>query len=437
MAERSRVQPVVVEVLTDEASARRQLEGRVELIESVLRETRELEALLRPKDWRWRLFQQHSLVTGLLEREAALPEALERTERRAQLEGWPKDAPILKVIRTLRLRRERLARQVTGRLESLSYLLPSEASLEQRLRLLEQLHQEEPDLRREPTEPFSLRIDGRDESTLHWGRMVVPTLVWLLLEGVLFTTGLSFAVSQTLVPGLVVSVLFAAFWSSAVASTSMWITPSRLVWIPRGGRHAVALRLEDVRPESARLVDGRRVELSLVDGQQVQLPRPSRRQAERLRVLLTLFSAPELREQAARVSLPVVACVFPAMLRRHGAWSEGQVVLLHRGVYFFPGDQAGRTLLRNVAKRDLDGGPVPLDWVLEGLLWQTEVELDAMLVGVANALGGAVWPAEGTRVDRTVPLEQQLHLTHGEEVIAGPVPPGERDATARIVNGWR
>lgn len=436
MDERARAQTVPTESLLSEDDMRRRLEGRVELLESALSRTRALEKALRRGDWREVLRGRLSLVSDLLDVEATLLEAMERTARRAELEGWSHDAPAVKLIQTLRSHRERLGQRVLARLEGLALRPARDAPLETHLRQLERLHREDVNLLRGPGEPFSIRIDGQDGPLSRIVTLLgvqgafglAMLLVWMLrMESLML---------ELLGLGFILSLIAAIIWASVTSPDAVWLTPVRLVWKRAGARTPLTVRLEDVVPESLALEEGRAVSLRAGNDLQVRLARFSRAQAERLMAVSTLFLEPMVRKRAARVSRPVEVSVFEGLLRRDGTWRPGKVVLMRRGAYFFEGTRAGMELLRAVTGRTL-ASRVELEWVLEGLLWQTEVDLDALLVAAVNALGGAVWSAEGTRVAMEVRLEQELHLTHGTEVIVGRVKAPERDVVTRILATWR
>ena len=119
MAERTRSGSVTGETPSAEDIHRR-LEGRAEVLEAARMRQAELESVLGARRWKRRLRARPELVPQWLEHAPAVTEALERTHRRAELEGWPGDTPVLVAARELVEGGKRLTELVRRRLASLA-----------------------------------------------------------------------------------------------------------------------------------------------------------------------------------------------------------------------------------------------------------------------------------------------------------------------------
>ncbi|WXH30799.1 hypothetical protein WA016_04772 [Myxococcus stipitatus] len=129
----------------------------MELIESAHPRYRQLAEALGARDWRRRLRDVPTLVREVLELERSLPEALERTERRGEQEGWPPGSSIPRIARQVRVLRVELTARVRRKLKKL--LVPAEElSLEGCLLKLEDLRGQDLNLERLPGESFELHL---------------------------------------------------------------------------------------------------------------------------------------------------------------------------------------------------------------------------------------------------------------------------------------
>ncbi|WP_217439557.1 hypothetical protein [Myxococcus sp. CA056] len=435
MSERNRTGAVVPESRPSEGDLRRRLEGRVELIESALRRYRMLDRTLDSRGWRRTLQDEPSLIQDVLEVEPTLLEALERTERRGEQEGWPEGSSIPKTASRVREVRERLTMRVRDALLTRG-LVTESLSLEAKLRELKEVCAQEVSLQRTPTEPFALRIAsvGRAPQYVVAFVFVLAALglgvgiLWLLLLG---STGVAL-VGGTL--ALVALLMGTVTLLRMKAPGVVWLTPERVVWMPPGDEPPVAVRLDSLEEGGLQLEDGGGA-LSLRGDHFIRLTRFDGASADRLRVLMELFRDARVRAQAARVDRRVELLTFSALLRRKGTWSSGQAVLLGRGVFFLPDPDAGAALLHAATGRRLLSS-VELECVLDGLCWQPESELDAYLVRATVATGGAAWSSQDARVARDIPLEQEVHITRGEEVLVGNVGLAQRELAYRLVHAW-
>ncbi len=432
MSEHARARAAIrEESLPTPEDVRRRLEGRAEVIEAALKDYRWLEHALKGRRWQRALRAEGSPLAELVEREAVLPDALERLKRRAKSEGWPEDTLLLQAMREVELLRARLEARVRERLESLAPVSGA-PSLAEDLRQLAALVREPVSFRREPGETFSLHFQSNTDWPQHVG---FPITFMVVVAGLMLMASESVPAMGLVCPamGLLVVATVAATWRARAGD--FWLTPRRLVWQPPGGE-PVAVRLdsiadEGIRPDLAR--GGLRVE----GDRRVHVPRVGRQQAERLRALLELYRHAELRARATLVERPVEAVLFPAFLRgAEGRWQEGECVLLRRMLFFFPGGEGGPALLRASTGRVPAGARLELAWVLEGLRWQPESDLDAYLLRAVKASRGAAWPAGFARNSKDVPLGLEAHFTYQGEVIAGKVERDDLPTAARLLESW-
>ncbi|MBZ4395988.1 hypothetical protein [Myxococcus sp. AS-1-15] len=91
--------------------------------------------------------------------------------------------------------------------------------------------------------------------------------------------------------------------------------------------------------------------------------------------------------------------------------------------------------LRVVRERALDGR-VELAWVLEGLRWQPESELEAVLSRAVAATGGTAWSSEDVRVAPGLEGAREVHLVRGEEALVGTPGAKERSAVLARLHAW-
>lgn len=436
MSERNRIGAVTTESRPSEGDLRRRLEGRVELIESALHRYRLLHGTLASRGW-WRTLREDpSLIQGVLDVEPTLLEALERTERRGGQEGWLEGSSIPRTVSQVREVRERLTLRVRSVLLRRS-LAPESLSLEDGLRKLEEVSSQEVSLKRMPGEPFSLRIGAPDGSSQSVASLVLA-LGWLvLLVGmfvllVLGERGVALVGGGPALGGLLIATVVLQRRS---APGVVWLTPERLVWIAPGNEPPAAVRLDSLADNGV-MLDGPEGTVCVRGDQFIRLKGFTVAGASRLRVLLELFRDARIREQASRVDRQVELVSFEARLRRDGAWLSGRAVLLGRGVFFLRDFDQGAVLFHAATGRNL---PFHFDLglVLEGLSWQPEAELDAYLARAAAATGGAAWSSGDARVAQDTPLEQQVHITRGAEVLVGRLAPSDLESGYRLVRAWR
>ncbi|MCY1019943.1 hypothetical protein [Pyxidicoccus sp. MSG2] len=435
MSERARARGMVrEELLATDEDTRRKLEGRVELLEAGLQRYRWLDDALKGGDWEDLLRAQPALIQEVLERDAACLEAVERVGKRAEVEGWREDAPVLGLACEVTASRAQLETWVRKRLGSVTTVRGA-LSLEEALRRLESIVRVPVSLVREPGESFSLPCGTLDAwkqnltaatyllslvgimglalfALVRWPSL--NDLAWLLCPAPFLLTGGAILAFRRLRPGV------------------LWLTPRRLVWAPSRSE-PVELRLDSI-PEGG--IEMKWGSLRVEGGRLMHLRGLGEVPAKKLRLWLELLvRQPELRERTALVEQPVDVVCFPALLRRNKMWEPGQAVLLRRMLFFLPGEDAGATLVRAATGRTLDFHAEP-SWVLSLLRWQPESDLDAYLLRAVKASRGVAWPSDLARHSRGVPLEQEIHITYGDDVLAGRAPGRDLPPIARILESW-
>jgi hypothetical protein len=102
---------------------RRQLEGRLEIIEAARKRYATLEKQLSTISWKRRLRTQTGFLQEVLDQEDALDEALTRARRRGEVEGWPESLPALEPLRDVLRRRAHVGMLVRKRLAELAVSL--------------------------------------------------------------------------------------------------------------------------------------------------------------------------------------------------------------------------------------------------------------------------------------------------------------------------
>lgn len=417
---------------TDEA-LRRMLEGRVERLEAGLRRYRELDDVLMERDWESALRERLELLREVLDGDAACLEAVERVRKRAEVEHWPGDIWVLELAREVTARRLRLEARARERLRSVSRVRRAPA-LEESLRRLEALVRVRVSLVREPGESFTLQVGslgGWKQGLVGAGYFMAmfalqPVVLSVLAAGP--PTPLVWAVGAT--PVLLTA---GAFWLfKRLRPGVLWLTPRRLVWAPSRGE-PVELRLDSIAEEGIHPeLDGRGLR---VEGGRLMDLRGLHAQATlQLRLWLELLRQPELRERTALMERPLEVACFPARLRRDKQWESGQAVLTRRMLYFLPGD-SGAALARAATGRTPDF-PIEPGWVLEVLRWQPESDVDGYLLRAVKASRGVAWPSDLARLAPDVPLEQEIHITYGAEVLVGRAHPSLLPDVERILAAW-
>lgn len=427
MAERIRSGGVTGEALSAEDIHRR-LEGRAEVLEAARARQAVLVSVLGARRWKRQLRARPELIPQWLEHQPAVTEALERTRRRAEVEGWPGDTPVLVAARELVEGGKRLATLARSRLASLASV-SGEASLQEDLPRLDALVRKTAALTLGPGEVLVFEGQQRWQAS---SRIPPPLMLLLLGTGMLVVSAILvdavFGLGEvslllmmaTVLPWMVVS----------MRSGRAWLTSERLLWqpvlgeaasvplasIPPGGVHAHPEQL-DVRVEGERRAHVRHIP-----------------DAHQLAVLVELHRQPPLLGVArAGVRLGDVA-IYPATLTDATGPRKGHAVLRPQGVSFVPEDK-GPAALRAVTGTAADL-PVETPWVLEQLRWLPDLEFDACLERVVKATGGQRWSAWEASYRPGTPVWKELRITRGPAVLTGAVDWSRQDATERILRSW-
>jgi hypothetical protein len=427
MSERIRTEGSSREGLSEE-DVHRRLEGRAEVLEAARARDTTLEAVLGARSWKRQLRARPELVPEWLRHAPDVTEALERTLRRAELEAWPEDTPVLVSARELAERGSRLSALARRRLASLAPVSGAPL-LEADLPRLDALVRHPAPLALAPGEV--LVFDGQPK--WHASPNVSPLVLGLLLTSVglvgaamladaLFDAGgvALLLMLLTVVPWLVV----------AMRSGRARLTSERLVWqpmlgepvavplvsIPTGGIH-LEPRLLNLRVDGARRAEVRHLQ-----------------DAPQLAVLLELHRQAPLRGAArAGVRLGDVA-IYPAVLREGTERRPGQAVLRPDGVAFLP-EGCGVAALQALTGT-ATALQVEVEWVLEQLRWLPDTEFDACVARLVEATGGQRWSAWDASYREGAPVWQEVRITRGDAVLTGGVDWSRQGATERILRSW-
>ncbi|QSQ13009.1 hypothetical protein [Myxococcus landrumensis] len=412
---------------TSDEDVRVQLEGRAEVLESARARAAALESVLRGRRWKRKLRAKPTLVAEWLQHAEAVAEALERTARRAEVEGWPDSLPLMRTVRELAVRKQRLSslvRERLGRLVSVT----GPVVLEGELRRLEALVRRHSPRSPEPGEVVLYQTDKMLKAS---SSRELATWVGAMLGGFGAVFGLLLATlgHGPWSAGVPVALLVAMVLGVLFKSGRVWLTGERLLWVPTLGE-AVSVPLESIP------VGGVTLERALslrVDGEpRVQVPFLS--DARHLATLIELHSQPPLRGLVRTGVKLSDAVVYPAVLKDGAEHRSGWAVLRPAGVSFVP-EGTGSQVLSTVLGREV-ALPAEAGWVLEQLRWLSATEFDAWVARLVGVTGGTSWSA-WDRVRRgEEPLWKQLRFTKGNQVLSGQMEwPSHADAE-RVLGFW-
>ena len=204
------------------ADVRRQLEGRVEVVEASRERYAALESLLSGGRWKRRLRGQPEALRAVLRHEPAFHEAQDRIQRRAQADHWPEHSQVLVTLREVGALRSRLEALVRKRLGELAPVSGAPSLVEELTRLEGLVFQSIP-LELAPGEVRLLEGDSADL----WFVLQVYASVILGLLASRFGGG----------PGAIVLLvlLVANIVHGVLRSGKYWLTSERLVWKPHTG----------------------------------------------------------------------------------------------------------------------------------------------------------------------------------------------------------
>ncbi|AKJ03720.1 hypothetical protein ATI61_11931 [Archangium gephyra] len=252
---------------------RRQLEGRLEVLETAHAHYRALEEALQKPKWKLHLRPRLEMLRETLRQEPALVEALERLHHRARSEGWSETEPALVLaheVEGLRARVGALTRHHLG---------PSETPLE---RLERSVVQSLP----APLAPGEkLLCSGRFSPSLSLpgmalllGFSVTHCATPLGIRGEAGAPGFGFWGAWMVFTAL-------CFWFQYRGSGRFWLTESRLIWLPTRG-DPLQVSLHDIRhPDGSGFRYPKGVKVVLADGHilHLQFISRARRFARQLR----------------------------------------------------------------------------------------------------------------------------------------------------------
>jgi hypothetical protein len=355
---------------------RRQLEGRLEVLEAASGHHARLHRVLAWWGWERRLRREPGLVRSVLASEAGYAEALERVLRRVDSEGWPESAPGLALIRDVRARRAELEALVHERLAAQVWT-PGAPSLVEDLERLELLALGFVSLEPRPThEP-----------------------------------GVGMAVGQGLI-----------YLGEAVGLVSGAV--GLLVTVGAGLSLMLASGLGLERHLRRRLGAGQTVEVNPVEVTRAEHLTGALELRRRLPGLIT-------RADQARLS-PVI-CFTATFREPSGAEQTGHAVLRPGFLAFLP-EATGPGILRALAGPESPAVPgrVEVPWIVEQLLYlPSGGDFDTTLARAAKAVGGAHWSL-GT--DSRLALRgMELHFSEGGSELRGQVTGPALKVAAKLV----
>jgi hypothetical protein len=396
----------------------------MELIEAAGKRYATLEKRLKSIAWKQQLRARPELIHEVLSQEDLLEEALSRTRRRGELEGWPETLPALEPVREVLRRRARVEGLVRKRLEELS--ASTEApSLKKDLAHLEKLVREVVSMKLGPGETQLLGTKNNQAMP-----RPLAVLLFMLLP-LVYATGLFSRPSVML--GMV-GLGFTLLVVFLLRAGEFWLTSDRLIWKPLVG-DTVSVSLSSIRDggihmegaaQSLRVQGDRAVHVRYTDP------------LEQLAVLLELHRQPPLLGSSRGGVRMADVSFYPARLQEGPGKParSGWAVLRPQGVSFLP-LQAGARLLESITgKPPPEGVKVEVSWVLDGLSWLPESEFDAHLARAVEFTGGVHWPAWESRRKVGLPAWKEIHITHGPQFLKGKVDWSQQDAVERVFGSW-
>ncbi|MFP2906469.1 hypothetical protein ACLESD_15675 [Pyxidicoccus sp. 3LFB2] len=430
MSERLRPRAVSLEGFSDE-DLRRRLEGRAEVLEVARSRDAALESVLKARGWKRKLRARPSLLPEWLKQEPEVSEALERTRRRAEGEGWPESTPVLVLVRELEARRGRLEALARRRLATLASVSGA-PSLEMELRGLEARVRRKVSPTLAPGEVvlFEERQDGRMFSR-RWPQEVLYLLFLILGPYALLAWGhLTDAVAGKLWLWLALALAPALLCLSRLGRVRL--TNERLVWKPVL-REPVEVPLSSISPGGVQLEEATRT--VRIEGE-VRARVPYLKRADILAMLLPVLSELPVRG-AFRVGVRLAdVVIYPAELREGSVCLQtGYAVLRPSGVSFIPDSDAAQALgAFTKGRKRLSVG---LERVLEQLLGLPDAEFDACVARMVRDTGGQRWSVFDATFWPNTALSEELRILHGARALAGPMrSPKEVAEAERILRPW-
>ncbi|WNG61056.1 hypothetical protein F0U59_44860 [Archangium gephyra] len=378
---------------------RRQLEGRVEVVEASRERYAALESLLSGGRWKRRLRAEPGALAVVLRHEAAFHDAMDRIQRRAQMDGWPVHSPVLVMLRDVWTLRSRLEALVRKRLDELAPVSGA-TSLTEDLSRLERLVFEAIPLEPIPGEVRLLEGDTADAALVL--RLYVSIIGALVLGPIAHSWG------GALVAFALLVLLIANIVHGVVRSGRYWLTSQRLVWRPYSGEPVqIPLRslLEDGLQTSflgVRVLGERKLFIQdVAQGHLLAVMMELRRHA--------------LLDSARTERLADVLC-YKATLEGAplpgGASGKGYAVLRPGYVAFLPenrGTQVLRAITGSRSAPKVRASEIP--HIIEQLRYlPSETAFDACVERVVAAAGGVRWSAWESRYDASAPVWKEIRL---------------------------
>ncbi|WP_223644285.1 hypothetical protein [Corallococcus sp. EGB] len=435
MPERVRTAPSANDLAAAELDAERILEGGAEIISGAQRPYAELEAVLSARGWKRRLLAQLDRVSALVAGAPVVREALARVRRRAEVEAWSEDMPVLRQARTLSSQIERITRLARQRLDTLT-VAPPDVSFDEALRRLVVLLGQPVSKALKEGEVVVFEPEHTRERAVQPGPgvagMNVPSRYLLIVPlGILLCVLLM--VSR--VPE--VQTLGGVFLGLFIGGLLLWpllrsgrlrITSERLLWTPLVGE-AQAVRLDSIAANGVRLD---RDQFDLVVTGDRRLRARSVQDALGLMVMLELHRQPPLLGAASRTGVQLEDV---ALLPAKVGDVDGTCVLRPRTLAFIP-DGSGPQVLQAITGKPTSLRGFEPDRLLETLRWLPAEEFDACISRVAKATGGLTWAAGDAHFVPGLPLWVAIRIKRGEQVMLARAEWRYRDAAERLLQGW-
>ncbi|AGC48254.1 hypothetical protein MYSTI_06982 [Myxococcus stipitatus DSM 14675] len=378
MSQHTRTQTESQGTHTSDADLRVQLEGRVEVLEAARARLAALESALSGGRWKRKLRAKPTLVAEWLQETERVAEAVGRTTRRAEAEGWSDSSPLMMTVREVLARRQQLKLLVRERLGAM-VSLSGPVELDEELRRLDALVRKPVSRSPESGEVVLYQTDKMLKATTP--RALAAWVVGLLGGfGAVFGILLATLGQGPWTAGVPTALLVASVLGVLAKSGRVWLTSERLLWVPTFGE-AVSVPLESI-PAGGVAVESA-LTLRVEGERRVRVPFLS--DANQLATLIEMHSQSPLRSRArSGGKLPNVV-VFPAQLQGASERFQGWAVLWRSGVVFFEAAEfTGDRLLSAVLGRETVLNP-EAGWVLEQLRWFSEGEFDTWMVKMAVA----------------------------------------------------
>ncbi len=401
------------------ADVRRQLEGRLEVVEAARERYGTLEALLSGAGWKRRVRQRPGAIREVLAQESALEEALARVHRRAEVSAWPESLPVLATVREVTARRARLEALVHKRLGSLARSA-GEASFREMLTRLEALVLEPIPLEPKANELRLFEGQPGGEEIVKPVVLTMVALTWLVA-----LLGAAPLMPLPLLLLLVIPLIL-------LRSGKFWLTSERLVWKPFLGE-AVQVSLASLQAGSVRLADvGTTV---VVEGERTVRLRHVQG-SRQLATALEMHRHPPLRGSGLTGRLEDVAC-YPATLTGGSPWRKG-FAILRRGVVCWVPERAGAEMLRALTGAPyVPGMSVEVPWLIEQLRYLPSMaEFGATVDRLVGVVGGVRWADHEASHRADVPVWKDIRFTSGRSVLSGKVDWHQQGVTERLLENW-